>query len=60
MRKLEEEIGKDSVTSGRGTPRSAYKKPVLIVYGKIAEVTAGVGGSNADPGHTSQTKKGGG
>lgn len=40
--------------------RRPYKKPELATYGKLAEVTAGVGGSNADPGHTSPTKKGSG
>ena len=45
-------------TAGKKPQHRPYKKPQLTVYGKLAELTAGVGGSNADPGHTAPTKIG--
>ncbi len=39
-------------------PRKPYKKPQLTTYGKLAELTAGVGGSNTDPGQGNTTKRG--
>ena len=52
---VETESGKPA---GKKRPNRAYTKPELAVYGKLAELTAGVGGSHADPGHTAPTKVG--
>ena len=59
MKKLDHEIEKSSeVAVGKNKARRPYKKPALVKYGKLAELTAGVGGSHADPGHATQSKKG--
>lgn len=47
------------IVAGKKSPLRPYKKPELAVYGKLADLTAGVGGSKADPGHTSQSRIGG-
>lgn len=48
----------DSLQSDKGKSKATYKGPSLTVYGNIRELTAGVGGTNPDPGHMSNTKKG--
>jgi hypothetical protein len=60
MTKRVQDIDANSRQAPDKKGRRPYKKPELVTYGKLAEVTAGVGGSNADPGHTAPTKKGGG
>jgi hypothetical protein len=40
--------------------KKSYEKPVVVSIGTVKGLTAGVGGSNADPGQVSQTKRGGG
>ena len=47
---------------GESTNRSAkrvYTSPRLVEYGSVKKLTAGVGGSNFDPGHGVLTKTGG-
>ena len=61
MTKREQEVETESGNpTGKKRPHRPYKKPELAVYGKLAELTAGVGGSHADPGHTAPTKVGAG
>jgi hypothetical protein len=61
MSKREQEGETESGNAaGKKRPHRPYKKPQLAVYGKLAELTAGVGGSHADPGHTAPTKVGAG
>jgi hypothetical protein len=43
---------------GKKKSKAVYKKPSLLVYGNVRELTAGVGGTNYDPGHSNVTKKG--
>ncbi len=38
--------------------KKSYKKPTLSKYGSITELTAGMGGSNFDPGHAAPSKTG--
>jgi hypothetical protein len=60
MRKRDQiEMG-PGIAAGKNNPRKPYKKPELAVYGKLAELTAGVGGSNMDTGQSNRTKRGGG
>jgi hypothetical protein len=40
--------------------RRVYAKPQLIVYGNVADLTAGNNGTIADPGHVTPTKLGAG
>jgi hypothetical protein len=61
MKEVKQEVKTGSgIATKKERARKAYKKPKLTVYGKVADLTAGVGGSNADPGQQVQTKKGGG
>jgi hypothetical protein len=61
MKKADQEIEKSSgIAAGKEKGRRPYKKPQLVVYGNVATLTAGVGGSNPDPGHTTPTKVGSG
>jgi hypothetical protein len=46
--------------STREEPRSKWTKPRLVVYGNVATLTLGKGGSNADPGQGNNTKNGNG
>jgi hypothetical protein len=58
MTKCEKEVEMSmGVAAGESDPRKPYKKPQLAIYGKLAELTAGVNGSIADPGHTSPTRR---
>lgn len=58
MTKHEKEVEMSSgIAAGKNAPRKPYKKPQLAIYGKLAELTAGVNGSLADPGHTSPTRR---
>jgi hypothetical protein len=51
-----------SINGGRNMEnklhRKAYEKPVLERCGPVNELTLGVGGSNWDPGHANNTKRG--
>ena len=49
---------KARIESPVGRVRKPYKAPRLEKFGNISKLTAGVGGSNFDPGHSSQTKRG--
>jgi hypothetical protein len=40
--------------------KKAYKTPHLTKHGSVAQLTAGVNGSNFDPGHNNNTRRGGG
>lgn len=46
--------------STREEPRSKWTTPKLVVYGNVASLTKGLGGSNFDPGQGNQTKRGNG
>lgn len=46
------------IESLAGNVRKPYRAPRLEKFGNISKLTAGVGGSNFDPGHNSQTKMG--
>jgi hypothetical protein len=56
-REREVEVGA-GIAAGEKRPHKPYKKPQLTVYGKVAELTAGVGGSNMDSGQSNNTKLG--
>ena len=56
MAKRERGAGRNSDT--KTTKKKAYKKPQLTVYGTLAKLTEGIGGSNADPGQGNMTKRG--
>jgi hypothetical protein len=47
-------------SSTREEPRSKWTTPKLVVYGNVATLTKGVGGSNNDPGQGNMTKRGNG
>jgi hypothetical protein len=51
------EIVSKQATEGK-KPTKPYKTPQLVVYGKLAELTEGIGGSKFDPGHTSNSRVG--
>jgi hypothetical protein len=46
------------IAAGKSKPRRPYKKPQLAVFGKLAELTAGVNGSTIDPGHSNFNRRG--
>jgi hypothetical protein len=59
--KLDQEIEKDfGIAAGEKKARKPYRKPDLVKYGKLAQLTAGIGGSNMDHGQGAKTKKGSG
>jgi hypothetical protein len=58
MTKRIQEIDANSQQAPKKKGRLPYKKPELTAYGKLAELTAGVGGSKADPGHATNTRVG--
>ena len=60
MTKRDQNVDKGTEIAIGKRARRPYRTPQLAVYGKLAELTAGLGGSNADPGQTSQTKRGAG
>jgi hypothetical protein len=39
--------------------KKLYSSPRLIEHGSVAKLTQGVGGSNVDHGHKSDTRRGG-
>jgi hypothetical protein len=47
-----------ALATGKAKPRRPYEKPQLTVYGKLAELTAGVNGSIIDPGHSNFMRRG--
>jgi hypothetical protein len=51
-------IQKNSTETSTSKSKSGYKKPYLVVYGDVRELTMGVGGSNPDNGQQGPTKKG--
>jgi hypothetical protein len=58
MKNLDQQIEKSSVVAaGKQKARRPYKKPELAIYGKLAELTAGVNGSMPDPGHSTPTRR---
>ena len=60
MKKVDQQIQKGSVVAaGKQKARRPYQKPQLAIYGKLAEMTAGVNGSNVDPGHMNNSRRGG-
>jgi hypothetical protein len=38
--------------------KKPYKPPTVIEYGNVARLTAGMNGTNIDPGHNTRTKRG--
>jgi hypothetical protein len=49
---------KDIIETSTSKRKSSYKKPCLVVYGDLRELTMGIGGTHYDPGHNNTTKKG--
>jgi len=43
----------------RSTRKKPYKPPVVTEYGNVARLTAGVNGSDFDPGHETRARRGG-
>jgi hypothetical protein len=50
------EMSSGSVAA-KDKPRRPYKKPQLAIYGKIAELTAGINGTLFDPGLGTLTRR---
>ena len=48
----------DSSETSISKRKSGYKKPSLVVFGDLRDLTMGVGGSNPDNGQSGPTKKG--
>ena len=44
---------------GHSTRKKLYKPPKVIEYGNVTRLTAGMNGSNIDPGHDTRTRLGG-
>jgi len=45
---------------GRSTRKKPYKPPKVTEYGNVARLTAGMNGTNIDPGHDTRVKLGAG
>jgi hypothetical protein len=58
MTKPEQNVPVSSGIVADKKPLRPYKKPQLAIYGKLAELTAGVNGSNVDPGHMNNDRRG--
>ena len=41
------------------TPKKPYKPPEVTEYGNVTRLTAGMNGSNIDPGHDTRARRGG-
>ena len=60
MKKFDQQIEKSSiVAAATQKARRPYQKPQLAIYGKLAELTAGVNGSLADGGHNNNNRRAG-
>ena len=49
---------KDITETSMPKRKSSYKKPCLVVYGDLRDLTMGIGGTNPDNGQQGPTKKG--
>jgi hypothetical protein len=50
----------ESVPTGHSLAKKVYKPPKMVEYGNVARLTAGMNGTNVDPGHNTRSKLGGG
>jgi hypothetical protein len=51
-------IQKDSTETSTSKRKAGYKRPCLVAFGDLRELTMGVGGSHPDNGQQGPTKKG--
>jgi hypothetical protein len=56
---MNEGCANEPVPSARSPRKKAYKPPKMTEYGNVARLTAGMNGSDIDPGHATGTKRGG-
>jgi hypothetical protein len=59
MTKPEKDVEMNAgIAAGKHNLRKPYKKPQLAIYGKLAELTAGINGSKVDNGQGNKTRLG--
>jgi len=59
MTKREKDVQMNAgIAAGKDILRKPYTKPQLAIYGKLAELTAGINGSKADNGQGNKTRLG--